>query len=303
VHGSKEFLPYTDPGQTTVDPAAAENMLAAIEGIAMVLDKYDVKATWEFLPAGVKGLVEYQGANNIIAELAAGGHEIAAHAHRLNDVSAAVEALESYTGISPVTTSGFIAQVSGTGESQAQSAMSLAVRVPVDLGLSVGTVNLTPGGELNNLSGHCNNQFGLGNDMWEETGNLLFPWRPDYLHEDICSHIPNGAMAFVDHAPLTSFVLPNEDGPPDVLGSDHFAQLQTTFDAALSYMAANQPERTAAWGFVTHIIEYAVGSQAENPPDPRSLEALDSFLAHVDAKQDQGLVIYATAAEIAENVP
>ena len=29
VHGSKEYLPYADPGRTVVDPVAAENMLAA----------------------------------------------------------------------------------------------------------------------------------------------------------------------------------------------------------------------------------------------------------------------------------
>jgi hypothetical protein len=74
------------------------------------------------------------------------------------------------------------------------------------------------------------------------------------------------------------------------------------FDSALDYMAAHQPERVAVWGFVTHIGEYAIGSKGENPPDPASLDALRDFLAYVDLKQKDGLVIYATAGEIAELV-
>ena len=65
-------------------------------------------------------------------------------------------------------------------------------------------------------------------------------------------------------------------------------------------METHRPDRTAAWGFVTHITEYAVGSAAENPPDPASLEALGRFLAYVDEKRAQGRVVYATARDIAE---
>lgn len=71
-------------------------------------------------------------------------------------------------------------------------------------------------------------------------------------------------------------------------------------DAALAYMEEQRPERVAAWGFVTHITEYAVGSKAENPPDPASLAALDRFLAYVGEKATTGRVIFATASEIAE---
>jgi hypothetical protein len=303
VHGSKEYLPYTDPAQTAIDPQAAENMLAAIEGIAAVLDRYGAKATWEFMAPAVEGLVEYQGGPVIFEELLAKGHEIGVHGHQMDAVPQAVEALETYLGIDPVTSSGFLTQVPVTGEAQAQSAMSLVMRMTAENGLSVGTVNFTPGGEMNTISGACDNQLGTGNDMYQETGNLLFPWRPDYLNEDICSDLPDGKMTLIDHVPLTSFILPGEDGPPDVLDSQHFGQLQGYFDNALNYLEENQPERTASWGFVTHIIEYAIGSNTENPPEDSALAALDTFLAHVAAFQEQGLVIFATASEIAEQVP
>ena len=303
VHGSKEYLPYTDPGQTAIDPTAAENMLAAVEGIAAVLEGYGAKATWEFMAPAVKGLVEYQGGPVLFNKLLANGHEIAVHGHQMDAVPLAVEALGEFTGIDPVTSSGFLTQVPVTGEAQALSAMSLVMRMTAENDLSVGTVNFSPGGEMNIIGGSCNDQFGTGNDMYNETGNLMFPWHPDYLNEDICSDIPGGKLTLIDHVALTSFILPGEDAPPDVLGIQHFDQLQGYFDKALLYMSENQPERAAAWGFVTHIIEYAVGSNTENPPAESALAALDGFLAYVDVYQDQGLVIFATASEIAEQVP
>ncbi|MBS1251249.1 MAG: hypothetical protein MAG451_00280 [Anaerolineales bacterium] len=65
-------------------------------------------------------------------------------------------------------------------------------------------------------------------------------------------------------------------------------------------MEENQPERIAAWGFVTHINEYAVGSQGESPPDPAALAALARFLDYVDTKVAEGRIVYATAGEIAD---
>jgi hypothetical protein len=138
--------------------------------------------------------------------------------------------------------------------------------------------------------------------MWQDTGNLMFPWRPDYLNEDVCSHNPEAGMVFVDHVSIEWLILQDAPGPPDMLDARHFNQLQVQFDAALDYMAAHQPTRVAVWGFVTHIGEYAFGSKGENPPEKTSLDALRDFLAYVDSKQKEGLVIYATAAEIANLV-
>jgi hypothetical protein len=302
VHGSQEFLPYSDPGMTEIDPIAAENMLAAVEGIASVLEKYDAVAIWEFLGPTVQGLVEYQGGPLIFERLLAAGHEIGVHAHQLDAVQFSVAALKESTGITPVTSSGFITQVPVSGEEQAQSAMSLVMRVTAEQGLTVGTVNFSPGGKMNDLSSACDDQLGTGNNMYIETGNLMFPWHPDYLNENICIDLPGGTITLIDHAPLTAFLLPGESAPPDVLTSQHFNQLQGYFDSAIAYQVEHQPERIAAWGFVTHIIEYAVGSRAENPPEESALTALEDFLAYVDGYQQQGLVIYATAAEIAEEV-
>jgi hypothetical protein len=302
AHGSDQFLPFSDPGQTSVDPEKAENMLAAMEGIAAVLDKYGVKGSWQFLPATVQGLHLYQGDDNIITQLLAAGHEVGVHTHKLDDIEPAVDALQEYIGISPEVTSGFLAQLSDVSPLEAKTAMSIAIDIPVQLGLEVGTVNLSPGGGKNNLASECQDVLGVGNDMWAETGNLMFPWRPDYIHQDPCSHNPQGEMLLIDHVSIEWVILPEEGTPSDVLDTRHFTRLSGQFEAALDYLAEEQPDRVAVWGFITHIVEYAVGGKAEYPPEAESLAALDAFLSYVDSFQDQGLVIYATPGEIADKV-
>jgi len=302
THGSDEFLPFSDPGQTTVDPETADNMIAAIEGIAAILDRYGIKASWQFLPAAVKGFYIYQGEDNIIHQLLESGHEIGVHTHKLGDVEVAYENIQEYIGITPVTSSGFVAQLSKVSPSESKNAMSFAIDVPVNLGLSVGTVNLSPGGEKNTLSPECDDVLGIGNDMWAETGNLMFPWRPDYIHQDPCNHNPIGKMLFIDHVSIDWLILPDKNGPPDVLDNRHFNQLKGMFDGAVNYMAVHQPKRPATWGFVTHIIEYSVGGNGENLPETTALAALDEFLGYVHSKYQAGLVIYATPGEIADIV-
>lgn len=298
AHGSDEFLPFSDPGETTVDPEIANNMIAAIEGISAILDRYGVKASWQFLPATVKGFYIYQGEDNIIKQLLERGHEIGVHTHNLDDIQESFENIQEYIGITPETSSGFIAQLSKVSPSESKNAMSFAIEVPVKQGLSVGTVNLSPGGEKNTLSSECQNMFGIGNDMWAETGNLMFPWRPDYIHQDPCNHNPQGEMLFIDHVSIDWIILNENGGASDLLDARHFERLSGQFDAALDYMAVNQPDRIAVWGFITHIIEYAVGGKGENPPSAESLQALDDFLYYVQTKQQEGLVIYATPGEI-----
>jgi hypothetical protein len=61
-------------------------MIAAIEDIAEVLDKFGVKGTWEILPATATGLCSYQGENRIFHQLIINGHEIGTHAHRIDDI-------------------------------------------------------------------------------------------------------------------------------------------------------------------------------------------------------------------------
>jgi len=299
THGTSDYLPYADKLQKRLDSQTAENMIAAIEGIGGVLDRHGVVGTWELVEGTAKGIPEYQGENHIFKQLLSRGHEIAAHAHRVDDTGAVVAALRDSCGVVPVTTSGFITQVSHADAGSVQPAMAEAIQTAVDLGLTVGTDNLSPGGK-DLVSQSCPNGSGVGNDMWADTGNLMFPWRPDYLNTNTCADSPSGRMVFVNHVSIEWLILPDSSGPPDVLDDRHFEQLKGYFDAALQYMEENRPERVACWGFVTHIIEYAVGGAAENPPEQSALEALDRFLSYVDSKRAQGRVVYATAGEIAD---
>ena len=147
THGTSDYLPYADKLQKRLDSQTADNMIAAIEGISAVLDRYGVVGTWELVEGTAKGIPEYQGENHIFKQLLSRGHEIAAHAHKVEDTAAVVAALRDSCGVVPVTTSGFITQVSRADAAGVQSAMAAAIQTAVDLGLTVGTDNLSPGGE------------------------------------------------------------------------------------------------------------------------------------------------------------
>jgi len=190
-------------------------------------------------------------------------------------------------------------EVARAGSAGAQAAMAAEIEAALQLGVHVSTENLSPADERNPFGDLCNNQIGPDNDMWAETGNLLFPWRPDYAGGDICADHPRGEMIFLDHVSIT-WTMPGEGSPPaDVLSEEDFDRLKGHLEAALEYMARNQPENLAVWGFVTHIIEYSPGGDAESPPVGKSLDALDQFLTWVDTQQATGRVIYVTASEAA----
>ncbi|MEW5941019.1 MAG: hypothetical protein AB1750_15235 [Chloroflexota bacterium] len=301
THVQGDWLPYESPPMLRLDTRAADNMLLAITAIQQVLDRYGAKGTWEVVYGTAKGLCTYQGQNHIFRQLEAAGHEIAVHAHRTEDIGRAAENLRTDCGMNPQTTSGFIAEVSKAGTGGAQEAMIEAIEVSLANGLTVGTENLSPGGGKNPFAELCANQFGVGNDMWRESGNLMFPWRPDYPNGNICADNPQAQLVFVDHVSIEWLTLAG-GGMPDVVGDAQFDALRQMFDAALAYMEQNRPQQVAAWGFVTHITEYAPGSKAENPPDPQVLAALDRFMAYVAQKAAEGRVIFATAGEIARSV-
>jgi len=299
THAQGDWLPYEGPPLLDLNPTTADNMLLAITGIQEVLDRYGVKGTWEVVFGTAKGLCSYQGPNHIFRQLEDAGHEVAVHAHRTEDIDDAYQNLVNDCGIIPVTTSGFIPEVERAGPAGAQQAMIDAIQTSLALGLTVGTENLSPGGGKNPFAELCDNQLGVANDMWEQTGNLMFPWRPDYINGNICADNPAGQMVLVDHVSIEWKLLPGE-GVPQALSDEHFERLRLMFDAALEYMETRRPDRVAAWGFVTHITEYGSGGKAQHPPDPASLAALDRFLAYVAEKAAAGRVVFATASEIAE---
>jgi hypothetical protein len=166
-------------------------------------------------------------------------------------------------------------------------------------GMSVATENFSPEGGKNPFKDPC----GVDNTMWPETGNLLFPWRAKLTGPDasICTHDPTGPMVLIDHVSIT-WMNAVGGGHPDVLTDAHFDSLKGKFDQALLFMEQQSPKRPAAWGFVTHINEYAALNAAENPPEQSALDALEKFLAYVALKEKEGRVTYATASEIAQAV-
>ncbi len=298
THVNGDLLPYTSPARTNIDPNAADNMLAAIEGIAAVLDQHGVPGTWEVLASGASGLCAYQGQDHIFAQLLASGHEVAVHGHSSQGMRESYLALQTACGITPRTASGFMIDVFDAGPAGAQQAMVEGVETVLDLGMRVGTENLSPSDPRNPFGDLCPDEIGPGNTMWAETGNLMFPWRPDTAGGNICADNPAGEMVFLDHVPI-SWTIRSGSRPVDILADQDFDRLRTYLGAALDYMARERPSRVAVWGFVTHLLEYAPGGDAASPPDPTALAALDRFLTWVDAQVSQGRVIYVTAGEAA----
>lgn len=299
THVSDGHLPYTSPARDAIDAAAADNMLAAIEGIAGVLDAHGVPGTWEVTAATASGLCSYQGEDHVFAQLLAAGHEIATHGHSTRGLRESYLALQADCGITAATASGFMAEAARAGSAGAQEAMASVIEAALDLGMRVATENLSPADLLSPFGELCNNQIGRGNDMWAQTGNLMFPWRPDCGGGEICADHPRCEVVFVVHVSIT-WTMPGEGSPPaDILSDADSSRLEVYLQSALDHMASNLPETTAVWGFATHIIEYSPGGDAQSPPVAKSLDALDRSLAWVDAQQATGRVIYVTASEAA----
>ncbi len=301
AHVSGDTLPY-DTTMNQIDTEVAANMVAAIEGIQAALDRYGIPASWHVTYGGASGFCDYGGPDHVLNRLLDAGHEVGLHAHHTEDIQAAYQALTLDCGITPEVGSGHLLDAHLAGQfgdiAAAQNAMTLSLDISSGLGVPIVTENLSPGGEKNVFADACDNQLGIGNSMWAETGNLMFPWRPDYQAGDICTHNPQSDVIFLDHVSI-EYALTAMHEMPDVWGEPEFSKLQAYLDAALAYMREQNPERVAVWGFVSHIIEYAVGGSAENPPDPGALEALDQFLAYVDSMHAQGLLEYATPGQIA----
>lgn len=295
VHAAGDHLPYDSPALRTLDPEVAQNMLAAIEGIAHALETYGAKGTWEVVYGTAQGLCAFEGEDHIFRRLVERGHEVGLHVHRYADYERDLGALRDACGITPTVTSGLITDARHAGPSQFQQVMSEGIARQLGWGIHAATINLS----VPPIFNWCQGVLGIGNDMGDVTGNLMFPWRPDYKNQNICADDPDGDFVFVDHSPMPWWTTSDGREVVDVLTDANFERLQALFDAALQYMEEHRPERVAAWGFVTHIHEYAVGNKGENPPSPEALAALERFLAYVAEKAAEGRVIFATAGEIA----
>jgi hypothetical protein len=298
LHVSDPSLPYTDPSLGRLDSLAAANILDVVQEIRNSVDAVGLKVTWEVTQSSAKGLCEVGGDSHVLGDLVADGHEVGIHAHRPDQVAPTFVELQVSCGITANTNSGYVAML-GSMAAPTDQALGLLLKDQIALGMTVGTANFSPQeGEGSVLQYACGDDIGLDDPPWEQTHNLLFPYKPDHLSGDICSHSDDAEVVIVDHTP-PEWMLDGGGAPPDVLGPTEFAVLQQWFDAAIAHQESERPERLAAWGFVTHVIEYAVGSDAEHGTDPAGIVALDAFLAHVDEQAQQGRVEYATASEIA----
>jgi hypothetical protein len=297
THLTGDHYPYSDDSLSSIDPTVATNARLTIEGLASILDRYGVVATWELVYGMAAGLCTYPESQNVLNSLLSSGHEIGTHSHNSSDIIAAYMALEDNCGIEANVTSGFLIDATRPNADPHQ-VISEDIQIALDMGIHVTTENLSLGSGRDPFGETCT-QIGIGNDMAELTGNMLYPWRPDYLNTNICNHNPTGEMVFLDHVSIEWILLDGQSGAPDVLDERHFSQLQSYFDAALAYHEAHPGQGVAVWGFVSHITEYMPGGQGQFGPDSDSLAALDDFLAYLAQYEAQGRIEFVTASQAA----
>jgi hypothetical protein len=295
THLEGDYLPYTDSDLERIRPLVAQNIVDTIDAIADLFDSYSAKITFEVVYGTSKGICEYQGIqDNVLLDMSLRGHEIGVHTHRTVDIEKAMQNLTEYCQIPVLTASGFMAEVRDSDTPQAT--LAEALQSYAQWGIQAATENLVDLDSSTFLFGElCNYEIGVGNDMWGTTGNLMFPWKPDYENGDNCIHNSEGDIVMTDHV---SIAWMNLQGHPDVLTTEHFDNLKTYFDEALNYMERERPSKIAVWGFVSHLTEFMLGDQGESGPFTPSLDALNEFLEYVDSYADQGRVRYATVSEI-----
>lgn len=294
--GGADHHPYRTPQLQRIDKDLAKAYTQVIGDLADVLNKHDFPGTWQVIYGLSRGLCTLQGPQHVFRALADEGHEIATHFHDAEDMEPALENLRDDCGLPPTTISGLLPVSTRNGTSGAQETISGDIELHTDLGASAATINLSPA-RRNPFTRLCRGEIGVGNDMAEQTGNLMFPWKPDYRNNNICNEDASSDFVLVDHVNLGW--AKRRAGP---VSAEQFERLREKFDEALEYMQHNHPERVAAWGFVTHIYEYTTGQGANMRTAESALEALSDFLDDVDREVDNGRVVYATAGQIADLV-
>ncbi|NOZ06589.1 MAG: DNRLRE domain-containing protein [Chloroflexi bacterium] len=295
THLAQDYSPYTDSSMLVLDTAAVTNTLQTIEAMAAVFDKYGVKVAWEPSYGMARALCTVGGTNHIFRRLANAGHEVDIIAHGYQNYANAAQVLNSVCGIASTAVGGLSYGAASAPANQRQAKIAQGIQTVMNLGMEVGTVGMTE----NPLMTTCNNQIGVGNDMWQQTGNLMFPWRPDWQNQDVCADVAGNTFVLLDLLPMDIWTGYSGNTLPPPLTASQFANLRTWFDAALTYMETNRPTRIAAWGFVAHPHDFTTSADGHSPPDPTALAALDGFLAYVDQKHQEGRVVYAVPGEIA----
>lgn len=258
-------------------------LAAPVEQLADTMERHGLRGTFETVPMFATAALRYQGANNILVRLEARGHEIGGHAHQQVDVRNSYQALIS-AGVKNVKTIG------------AAAAKLDPTAARMDLAAQAGYLFYTHNASPTDKKGGADwcADFGLGgNTMFNETQNLMHPWRPK-SQTNFCAHDNAGRMVYIDSAiPDWWFV----DGIADPTVTDSaFAKTKPWLEAALRHVDANQVN---VWGIVTHQIgEYTKTYDSPSELAPEGFAALDRYLTYVDALVATGKVKYATVSQI-----
>ncbi len=294
VHVDSPVAPYTNPAMTQLDRDQAQRFVDIIEGIAAVADRHGLAVNWQPTAPVARGIRDLQGKDNVLKRLEDEGHIIGVHVHRMSDLDRTIAAIDAL-GVTPRNaTAGLL---DARKSSDPEATMDAAIVQMQKAGLEILANNMSPLEPRNPFGSTCTS-WGIGNDMYRQTGNHLFPWKPDYRAGNVCGHDPKGSVIYVDSVGPTWLVGPGREGT--MITEGNFDQLRTMVGGAMAYLDENKPSQVAAWGFVTHILEYSNGAQGGYELQQKPLDALDGFLTWLDAYRRNGRLEYSTVNAVAD---
>lgn len=261
----------------------------AVESIASVLEAHGAKGTFLFVRRAAEAAWNYQGEANLLKELEERGHDVGMHSH-LTSISPG-ESPESYVmsvrenilrcGVTNLRV--YEGRIAGNGT-------TTDLELAADAGFTVYSGNSAEELKIRNITVEGNTP-----EMASATGNLMHPWRPNYLARELLTHNPQGKLVAVDH--IGPGVIHEEGEQTTTLEQSDFDRLKERFNATFDFI---DPNLVNAWGFVTHNFEYTTHRYGFGPVAQSALDLLDNFLSYVDGFVSQGRVEYTTSSEVAD---
>lgn len=284
VHLARDYLPFDSKTTQVLDESRARNVLETVEALASILGKFGMKATWNPVYGVAKGLCLLEGPDHVFRRLVASNHEVGVHFHGAQDLGVAMTALKVDCGIAPTNISGLLTHANPVN----------GVRRSVVEGIYVAPITFSG----SRLVVDCRSVPPRANTMYEETGNWLHTWKPNYGDGQLCVDEPTSDFTFVDHGDMSWTGLAGNQ-QRDLFSETDFSALKQEFDDALAYVERERPEFVTSWAFVTHPHEFMRGKDGLYGPDGATLGRLETLLSYMKQKEAEGLVAFATISEVA----
>lgn len=315
----------TESEQSQLPQSAYNEIKNTVLKATETLEKHGMKGNFEVVYRVAKDAETYEGSDNFITQLKKRGHLVGLHSHHwmimqsqkncdslcedgcasgangqnknacfigAGSVEENLDVLKKMLGVSSIAAMGFRSYTWGYEFARA-----------ADLGAKIVNDNYSPGDKFASWSKDCQD-FGYGeNNVWNDTGNLMHPWRPNYQKglsdfsggtKDLCKNNPNGKIVYIDQV-VGDWITASSGGSSErhTLGTADFDVLRKYFAGAMRNLSIKQIN---VWGWPQHENEYRTNLDGDY--NSAAIAALDKFLTELDGYKEKGYIKYATLEEI-----